>query len=87
MQCSEHLIPAQHFTGRDFLRLYFDSKVRGSEPEAEESQREQASRASPVSSTPISGDSSSASRGPGRDKRGIRLARLPLPRKGTGSAP
>ena len=43
--------------------------------------------ASPVSSTPTSGDSSSASRGFGRDERGIRPTRLPLPTKGTSSAP
>ena len=28
MQCSGHLIPARPFTGRDLLRLYFDSKAR-----------------------------------------------------------
>ena len=31
MQCSEYLIPARPFIGRDLLCLYFDSKVRGSD--------------------------------------------------------
>ena len=29
MQCPEHLITARPFTGRDLLRLCFDSKARG----------------------------------------------------------
>ena len=29
MQCSEHLILARPFIGRDLLCLYFDSKARG----------------------------------------------------------
>ena len=45
------------------------------------------SRASSVPSTSTSGDSNSASPGPGRDERGIHLERLPLLRKGTDFAP
>ena len=49
--------------------------------------REQASRAPSLPSASTSGDSSPAPHGPSQGERGIILARLSLPRKGTGSAP
>ena len=81
------IVEEEHFVTSDLLSLLAGRAPSAGDPEVEASYQEQASWASPVSSTPASGDSSSASRGPGLDERGIRPARLPLPRKGIGSAP
>ena len=84
---SLEIMEGEQFVTSDMLSLLASRAPSVGDPEAEASHWEQALRASPVSSTPTNGDSNSASRGPGRDERGIRPARLPLPRKGTGSAP
>ena len=81
------IVEGEHFVTSDLLSLLASCAPSTRDPEAEASHREQASRASPISLTPTSGDSSSASPGPGRDERGICSVRLPLPRKGTDSAP
>ena len=80
------IVEGEHFITSDLLSLLEGRAPPTRDPEAEESHQEQASRASPASSTPTSGDSSLASQGPGRGERGIRSARLPQLRKGTGSA-
>ena len=77
----------EHFVTSDLLSLLASSVPSTKDPEAEASHRGQVLRASSVPSTSTSGDSSLASLGPNRDERGIRLARLLLPRKGTGHAP
>ena len=81
------IVDGEHFVTSDMLSLLVGRAPSTRDPKAEASHREQASRASSVPSTSISGDSSSASSGLSRDERGIRPARLPLPRKGTSSAP
>ena len=80
------IVDGEHFVTSDLLSLLAGRVPSTRDPEAEASHREQASRASSVPSTSTSGDSSSASPGPGGDERGIRPARLPLPRKETSSA-
>ena len=79
-------VEGEHFVTSDMLSLLAGRAPSTGDLEAKASHREQASRASPVSLT-LTRDFSSASPGPGLDKRGIRPARLPLPRKGTGFAP
>ena len=81
------IVDKEHFVTSDLLSLLVGCAPSTRDPKAEASHREQASRASSVSSTSTSRDSRSASPGPGRDKRGIHPARLPLPRKGTSSTP
>ena len=81
------IVDGEHFVTSDLPNLLAGRAPSTRDPEAEASHREQASRALFVPLTSTSGDSSSASPGPGRDERGIRPARLPLPRKGTSSAP
>ena len=81
------IVDREHFVTSDLLSLIVGRAPSTRDPEAKASHREQASRASSVSSTSFSEDSSSASPGPGRDERGIRPARLPLLRKGTSFAP
>ena len=81
------IVDGEHFVTSDMLSLLVGHVPSTRDPEAKALHREQASRASSVSSTSTSRDSSSASPGPGRDERGIRPVRLPLPRKGTGSTP
>ena len=83
-------LPSEIVDGEHFVTTYLLSLIAGSvspsgEPEAETSNREQASRALSVPSASTSGDSSPAPPGPSQGERGIRPARLPLPRKGTGS--
>ena len=75
------IVEGEHFVTSDLLSLLTGHVPSTGDPEAE------ASRASPVSLIPTSGGSKSASPGPGWDERGIRPARLPLPRKGSGSSP
>ena len=77
----------EHFFTTDMLSLIAGSASPSKDPEAEKSNREQASRAPSAPSTSTSGDSSPAPLRPSRGKRGICPERLPLPRKGTGSAP
>ena len=84
---SLEIVEGEHFVTSDLLSLLKGRVPSTGDPEAEASHREQASRVSPVSLTPTCKDSNSASPGPGRDERGIGPARLPLPRKGIGSAP
>ena len=81
------IVDGEHFVTSDLLSLLAGRAPSTRDLEAEASHREQASRASSVPPTSTNGDSSSASPAPGRDKRGIHPARLPLLRKGTGSAP
>ena len=81
------IVDGEHFVTSDMLSLLAGCAPSTRDIEEEASHREQASRAFSVPSTSTNGDSSSASPGPGRDERGIRPARLPLLRKGTGSAP
>ena len=81
------IVDGEHFVTSDMLSLLAGRAPSTRDPEAKASHREQASRASSVPLTSTSGHSSSTSPGPGRDERGIRSARLPLPRKGIGSAP
>ena len=75
----------EHFVTSNFLSLLEGRATPTEDLEAEASHQEQASRASPASSTPTSGDSSSAPQGPGRGERGIHPVRLPPLRKGTSS--
>ena len=75
----------EHFVTSDLLSLIEGRALPTGAPKAEASHQEQASWASPASSTPTSGDSSSACRGPGKGERGIHPARLPPLRKGTDS--
>ena len=81
------IVDGEHFVTFDLLSLLVGRALSTRDLEAEALHREQVSRTSSVSSTSTSGDSSSASPGPGRNERGIRPVRLPLPRKGTGSIP
>ena len=81
------IVDREHFITSDMLSLLAGRAPSTRDPEAEASHREQASRASSIPSTSTNGDSSSASPGPSRDERGIRPTKLPLPRKGTSSAP
>ena len=81
------IVDGEHFITYDLLGLLAGRAPSTRDLEAEASHWEQASWASFVPSTCTSGDSSSASPRPGRDERGIRPARLPLPRKGTSSTP
>ena len=81
------IVDGEHFVTSDLLSLLAGSAPSTGDPEAEALDREQVSPALSVPSTSTSGDSNSASPGPGRDARGICLARLPLPGKGTGAAP
>ena len=80
-------VDGEQFVTSDLLNLLAGRAPSTRDLEAEASHREQTSRASFVPSTSTRGDSSSASPGPDRDERGIRPARLTLPRKGTSSAP
>ena len=66
-----HLLPLEimegaHFVISDLLSLLEGRAPPTRDPEAEESHQEQASQASPASSTPTTGDSSLASQGPGQ---------------------
>ena len=81
------IVEGEHFVTSDLLSLLTGHAPSTGDPEAEASHREQASWASLVSLTLTSGGSNSTSLGPSWDERGIRPARLPLLRKGTGSAP
>ena len=81
------IVDGEHFITSDLLSLLTGRAPSTRDPEDEASHREQASWASSIPSTSTSGDSRSASPGPGREERGIRPARLPLPRMGTSSAP
>ena len=80
-------VDGEHFVTSDLLSLLTGSAPSTRDPEAEASYLEQALWASSVPSASTSRDSSSTSPGPDRDERGIRPARLLLPRKGTDSAP
>ena len=77
----------EHFFTIDMLSLIAGSASPSKDPEAETSNREQASRAPSAPSTSTSGDSSPAQPRPSRGERGICSVRLPLPRKGTSSTP
>ena len=81
------IVDGEHFVTTNLLSLIASSASPFGDPEVEASNREQASRAPYVPSASTSGDSSLTPPRPSRGERGIRLARLPLPRKGTGSAP
>ena len=81
------IVEEEHFITTNLLSLIAGSASPSENPEAETSNREQASRASSIPSASTSGDFSLAPLGPSQSERGIRPARLPLPRKGTGSAP
>ena len=81
------IVDGEHFVTSDLLSLLAGCAPSIGDLEAEASHREQASWASSIPSTSTSEDPNTASPGPGRDERGICQARLPLPRKGTGSAP
>ena len=73
------ILDGEHFITSDLLSLLVGSEPSTGDPEAEPSHLEQALRASSVPSTSTSGDSSSTSPGPGREEKGIRPTRLPLP--------
>ena len=62
------IVEREHFVTFDLLSLLEGRAPPTGEPEAEASHQEQASWASPTSSTPTSGDSISASRRLGRGK-------------------
>ena len=86
------LLPSEIVDGEHFVTTYLLNLIVGNaspfgDQKAETSSREQASRAPSVPSASTNGDSSLAQPGPSRGERGIRPARLPLPRKGTGFAP
>ena len=81
------IVEGEHFVTSDLLSLLAGRAPSTRDPEAEASHQEQASRPSSIPPTSANGDSSSTSPRPDRDERGICPARLPLPRKGTGSAP
>ena len=81
------IVDWEHFVTTDLLSLIAGSASPSGDPKVKTLNREQASRAPSVPSASTSGDSSPAPPGPSRGERGISLARLPLPRKGTGSAP
>ena len=73
------IVDGEHFVTTDLLNLIAGSESPFMDPEAETSNREQASQAPSVPSASTSGDSSPAPLGPSRGERGIRPARLPLP--------
>ena len=77
----------EHFVTYDLLSLIAGSVSPSRDPEAETSNWEQASPASYVPLASTNRDSSFALPGLSRGARGICLARLPLPRKGTSSTP
>ena len=81
------IVDGEHFVTSNLLSLLAGRAPSSRDPKAEAPNQEQVSRASSIPSTSTNGDSSSASPGPSRDERGICPARLPLPRKGTSSAP
>ena len=81
------IVEGEHFVTSDMLSLLAGRASSIRDRKAEALHRERASRASPVSLTPTSGDSNLPSPRPGRDEMGNHPARLPLQRKGTGSAP
>ena len=81
------IVDKEHFVTTDLLSLIASSASPSGDPEAKTSSQEQASRALSAPSASTSGDSSPAKPGPSRGERGILPARLPLPRKGIGSAP
>ena len=72
---SLEIVEGEHFVTSDLLCLVSGRALFTGDLEAEVSHREQASRASPVSPTPTSGDSSSATPGLGQDERDIRPSR------------
>ena len=81
------IVDEEHFVTSDLLSLLAGRAPSTRDPEAEASHREQVSWALSIPSTSTNRDFNSASPGPGRDERVIRLARLHLPRKGTNSTP
>ena len=81
------IVDEEHFVTTNRISLIVGSASPSGNPEAETSNKEQAPRASSVPSASTSGDSSPAPPGPSQSERAICPARLPLPRKGTGSAP
>ena len=81
------IVDGEHFVATDLLSLIAGSASPSEDPEAETLNREQASRAPSIPSASTSGDSSPAPPGPSRGERGICPVRLPLLRKGIGSAP
>ena len=76
------IVVVEHFVTTDLLNLIASSASSSGDPEVETSNREQASRAPSAPSASTSGDSSPAHPGPSQGERGIRPARLPLPRMG-----
>ena len=81
------IVEGEHFVTTDMLSLIAGSASPFGDPTPETSNREQASRAPSVLLASTSGDSNPAPPGPSRGERVIHQARLPLPRKGIGSAP
>ena len=81
------IVDEEHFVTADLLNLIVGSASPSKDLEAETSSRELVSRTLSMQSASTSGGSDSAQPAPSRGKRGSRLECLPLPRKGTSSAP
>ena len=81
------IVDGEHFVTVDMLNLIAGSASPSRDLEAKTSSRELVSRTPSVPSTSTSRDSNPAQLAPRRGERGSRLEILPLPRKGTSSAP
>ena len=81
------IVDEEHFVTADLLNLIAGSTSPSKDLESETSSQELVSRTLSVQSASTSGAFGSAQLAPSRGKRGSRSECLPLPRKGTSSAP
>ena len=81
------IVDGEHFVTVDLLNLTTGSASPSRDLEVETSSQELVSRTPSMPSTSTSGGSGSTQPAPSRGERGSRSKRLPLPRKGTNSAP
>ena len=81
------IVDGEHFVTTDLLNLIAGGGSSSKVPEAKTSSQELVSQTLSGSSASTSGDSDSAQYAPSPGERGYRLESLPLPKKGTSSAP